>query len=143
MSFFDQIGGGASPGGPLASLFSGNPQQLMQMLQAGRTGPQSMAPQFPVSGATPMGTGQAPQFPTMPGAQNNVGPAPNIPSMLPPQNQQSFLAQMLQASGGLGAGGVGGNGSMLRQLLGLDQTGFQNLLGRLGGGFGSGTGGSY
>jgi hypothetical protein len=140
MGFFDQMGGGGSPGAPLASLFSGNPQQLMQLLQAGRMGPQSMAPQFPVGGATPMGTGNAPQLPTMPGSQNNVGPAPNIPSMLPPQNQQGFLPQMLAASG-FGGMGAGGNASFLRQLLNMNPGDFSSLFERLGGGFGNGTGG--
>src|SRR2546430_6573790 len=115
MGFFDQMGGGGSPGGTLASLFNGNPQQLMQLMQAGRMGPQSMAPQFPVGGATPMGTGQAPQLPTMPGAQNNVGPPPNIPSMMPPQNQQGFLQQMLAASGGCCPGGGRRDVSSLRE----------------------------
>ena len=60
--------------------------------------------------------------------------------MLPPQGQQSFLVQMLTASGGLGAGGVGGNASLLRQLLNMNQGDLSSLLGKLGGG-GMGGGG--
>ena len=48
MGFFDQMGGGApaASGGPLAALASGDPRQLMQLMQGGRmAGPQSMAPQ--------------------------------------------------------------------------------------------------
>jgi hypothetical protein len=49
MGLFDQMGGGptGNTGGPLASLFGGDPRQLMQLLSAGRVaGPNAMTPQF-------------------------------------------------------------------------------------------------
>jgi hypothetical protein len=114
VALFDQRGGGptGNTGGPLASLFSGDPRQLMQLLSAGRMGgPQAMTPQLVQPGS--------------PAA------APASMSAVSPQQPQNMLQQAMMR------GGMGGNpsdpSSFPRALIGMDQGQFQRMLAMLGG----------
>ena len=110
MAFFDQMGGGptGNSGGPLASLFAGDPRQLMQLLSAGRVaGPNAMTPQL-------------------------VRPGNPAGAVSPQQQPLGALQQIMMQAG------MGGNSSdpfsFLRTLIGMDQGQFQRLLATLGGG---------
>jgi|HubBroStandDraft_6_1064221.scaffolds.fasta_scaffold1010067_1 hypothetical protein len=126
MGFFDQMGGGntGNSGGPLASLFGGDPRQLMQLLSAGRVaGPNAMTPQL-------VQPGNRAGAPALNGA--------SMPAVSPQQPLGALQQMMMQA-------GMGANpsdpSSFLHALIGMDQGQFQRMLAMLGGGTGGGAGG--
>jgi hypothetical protein len=121
VGFFDQMGGGGTgnSGGPLASLFAGDPRQLMQLLSAGRVaGPQAMTPQF-VQPGNPAGA-----------PASNGAPMPAVS----PQQPLGALQQMMMQAG-MGANPSDPH-SFLHALIDMDQGQFQRLLATLGGGQG-------